>query len=282
MLCFHFYNYTKMKKLLIILFLIGLMTTFGLTVNSCSKTDKPDYKNQVVTSKIDSSSNEKATYFQMPSLQKLADRSPILKAEAFGNENEEIRYIVGDILILSVDEKIAYLSLLPKTTEDDSHYINLVIQDKSDNIPKVAKEWLINNDDGQSIVLSEFYESFKDEILVILEKEKTKPLGQKLSLLSYDQMKETSLKRIFETTEHDSQELAKVQIDFNDHKTIFLDRTSKNQLCSECKSIIIYNGDFLGEISMDKQKTGILILGFLERIDLSPSALHVRLVSLEK
>lgn len=271
-----------MKKLLIFLFLIGVLTTFGLTVNSCAKTDKQNHKNQVITSKIDSSANEKATYFQMPSLQKLADRSPILRAEAFGNENEEIRYIVGDILILSVGEKIAYLSLLPKTTEDDSHYINLVVQDKSDNIPKVAKEWLINNDDGQSIVLSEFYESFKDEILVILEKEETKPLGQKLSLLSYDQMKETSLKRIFKTTEHDSQELAKVQIDYNDHKTIFLDRTSKNQLCSECKSIIIYNGDFLGEISMDKQNTKILILGFLERIDLSPSALHVRLVSLEK
>lgn len=155
-----------------------------------------------------------------------------------------------------------------------------MFQDKFDNIPKVAKEWLINNDDGQSIVLSEFYESFKDEILVILEKEKTKPLDQKLSLLSYDQMNETSLKRIFESTEHNSQELVKVQIDLNDHKTIFLDQISKNQLCSECKSIIIYNGDFLGEISTDKQK--ILILGFLERIDLSPSALHVRLVSLEK
>ncbi|MBV6878679.1 hypothetical protein NG800_002205 [Epilithonimonas ginsengisoli] len=89
-----------MKKLLIFLFLIGVLTTFGLTVNSCSKTDKPDHKNQVAISKIDSSSHEKATYFQMPSLQKLADRSPILKAEAFGNENEEIRYIVGDILIL--------------------------------------------------------------------------------------------------------------------------------------------------------------------------------------
>lgn len=101
-------------------------------------------------------------------------------------------------------------------------------------------------------------------------------------MLPYDQIKETSLKRIFETTEHDLQELAKVQIDLNDHKTIFLDRISKNQLCSECKSIIIYNGDLLGEITMDKQKTKILILGFLERIDLSPSALHVRLVSLEK
>jgi len=97
-----------MKKLLIFLFLIGVLTTFGLTVNSCAKTDKPNHKNQVVTSKIDSSANEKATYFQMPSLQKLADRSPILRTEAFGNENEEIRHIVGDILILSVGEKIAY------------------------------------------------------------------------------------------------------------------------------------------------------------------------------
>ena len=100
MLCFHFYNDTKMKKLLIFLFFIGLMTTFGLIVNSCSKTDRPNYKNQVVTSKIDSSANEKTVYFHLPPLQKLADRSPILKAEAFGNENEEIRYIVDDILIL--------------------------------------------------------------------------------------------------------------------------------------------------------------------------------------
>ena len=174
------------------------------------------------------------------------------------------------------------MSLLPKTTEDDNSYINLVVQNKNDNIPTVAKEWLINNDDGESTVLAEFYESFKDEILGILEKEKTQPLNQKLSLLPYEQMKETSLKRIFKTSENDLPELAKVQIDFNNQKSIFLDQTSKNQLCSECKSLIIYNGDFLGEISIDKQKTKILILGFLERVDHSPSALHIRFVSAEK
>ena len=277
-----------MKKLLNFLFLIGLMTIIGLNLSSYSesksttKTDKPDRKNQVITSKIDSSANEKIVFFHMPSLQKLADKSPILYAEAFGNEDEKIRYIVGDILILSVDTKIAYLSLLPKTTEDDNSYINLVVQNKNDNIPTVAKEWLINNDDGESTVLAEFYESFKDEILGILEKEKTQPLNQKLSLLPYEQMKETSLKRIFKTSENDLPELAKVQIDFNNQKSIILDQTSKNQLCSECKSLIIYNGDFLGEISIDIQKTKILILGFLERVDHSPSALHIRFVSAEK
>lgn len=277
-----------MKKLLNFLFLIGSITIVGLNLNSCSesksttKTDKPDQKNKVVTSKIDSSANEKIVFFHMPSLQKLADKSPVLKAEAFGNENEEIRYLVGDILILSVDTKIAYLSLLPKTTEDDNFYINLVVQDKHDNVPKVAKEWLINNEDGQSIVLSEFYESLKGEISGILQKEKTQPLSQNLSLLPYDQIKETYLKRTYKTIENDSQELTKVQIDFKNQKSIFLDQISKNQLCSECKSLMIYNGDFLGEISLDKQKTKILILGFLERVDQSPSALHIRFVSSEK
>lgn len=277
-----------MKKLLNFLFLIGSITIVGLNLNSCSesksttKTGKPDRKNQVVTSEIDSSANEKIVFFHMPSLQKLAEKSPILKAEAFGNENEEIRYLVGDILILSVDTKIAYLSLLPKTTEDDNFYINLVVQDKNDNVPKVAKEWLINNEDGHSIVLSEFYESFKDEISGILQKEKTQLLSQNLSLLPYDQIKETYLKRTYKTVENDSQELTKVQIDFRNQKSIFLDQISKNQLCSECKSLMIYNGDFLGEISMDKQKTKVLILGFLERVDQSPSALHIRFVSSEK
>ena len=79
-----------------------------------------------------------------------------------------------------------------------------------------------------------------------------------------------------------SQEITKVQIDFRNHKSIFLDQISKNQLCSECKSLMIYNGDFLGEISLDKQKIKILILGFLERVHQSPSALHIRLFSLEK
>lgn len=275
-----------MKKILNFLFLIGVITIIGLNLNSCSKSttkiDKPDHKNQIVTSKIDSSVNEKTVFFQMPSLQKLADKSPILKAEAFGNENEEIRYLVGDVLILSVDTKIAYLSLLPKTTEDDNFYINLVVQNRNDSVPTVAKEWLINNDDGHSIVLAEFYENFKDEILEILHKEKIQPLNQKLSLLTYDQIKETYLKRTYKTIGNDLQELTKVQIDFNNQKSIFLDQTSKNQLCSECRSLTIYNGDFLGEISMDKQKTKILILGFLERIDQSPSALHIRFVSSEK
>ena len=98
---------------------------------------------------------------------------------------------------------IAYLGLLPKTTEDDNFFINLVVQDKNDNVPKVAKERLINNDDGQSIVQSEFYESFKDEILVILQKEKTQPLSQNISLLPYDQIKETYLKRTYKTVEND-------------------------------------------------------------------------------
>ena len=47
-----------MKKLLNFLFLIGLMTIIGLNLSSYSesksttKTDKPDRKNQVITSKI--------------------------------------------------------------------------------------------------------------------------------------------------------------------------------------------------------------------------------------
>lgn len=120
-----------MKNSLRFLFFIGVITTFGLNVNSCSKTsikeDKPKSENKVVASEIDSSADGKMAFFQMPSLQKLADQSPILKAEAFGNDNEQIRYIVGDIIILSVDNKIDYLNLLPKTSEDDNFYINLVI-----------------------------------------------------------------------------------------------------------------------------------------------------------
>lgn len=274
-----------MKNSLRFLFFIGVITTFGLNLNSCSKTsikaDKPKNENKVVASKIDSAADGNIAFFQMPSLQKLTDQSPILKTEAFGNDNEQIRYIVGDIIILSVDKEIAYLNLLPKTSEDDNFYINLVIQNKTDNIPKIAKEWLINNEDGNSIILAEFYENYKDEILEILHKEKIQLLNKNLSLKPYGQIEDTYFKSTYRNIENDMQVLSKVQINFSNQKSIFLNQNSKNQLCPECKSLIIFKGDFLGELSNHDNSTRILVLGFLEQIDQSPSALHVRLVNLE-
>ena len=77
------------------------------------------------------------------------------------------------------------------------------------------------------------------------------------------------------------QVLSKVKINFSNQKSIFLDQNSKNQLCSACKSLIIFKGDFLGELSNHDNSRRILVLGFLEQIDQSPSALHVRLLNLE-
>ena len=191
------------------------------------------------------------------------------------------RYIVGDIIILSVDKKIVYLNLLPKTSEDDNFYINLVIQNKTDNIPKIANEWLINNEDGNSIILAEFYENYKDEILEILHKEKIQLLNKNLSLKPYGQIEDTYFKSTYRNIENDMQVLSKVQINFSDQKSIFLDQNSKNQLCAECNSILLFKGDFLGELTDDNNSTKILVLGFLEQIDHSPSALHLRFLNLQ-
>lgn len=274
-----------MKNSLRFLFFIGVITTFGLNLNSCSKTsiqaDKPKNENREVASKIDFAADGKMTFFQMPSLQKLADESPVLKAEAFGNDNEQIRYIVGDIIILSVDKKIVYLNLLPKTSEDNHFYINLVIQNKSDNIPKIAKEWLINNEEGNSIILAEFYENYKDEILEILHKEKIELLNKNLSLKPYGQIEDTYFTSMYKTIENDRQVLSKVQINFSNQKSIFLDQNSKNRLCSECNSIELFKGDFLGELTDEDNSTRILVLGFLEQIDQSPNALHLRFLNLQ-
>ena len=50
-----------MKNSLRFLFFIGVITTFGLNLNSCSKTsikaDKPKNENKVVASKIDSAAD---------------------------------------------------------------------------------------------------------------------------------------------------------------------------------------------------------------------------------
>lgn len=219
---------------------------------------------------------EENSEFRLLDLEKLIDKSPILKTEGFGNENEESRFIVGDIIILSANEKLSYLNLLPKTTEDNSYIIHLIIQDLKDNSFQVAKQWVIELDNSDSNTLAEFYEKNKIEIAKIFKNEHLTLLNDKISFNSYDSIKDIHLKYDYGNTEQ--REITGINI-FNKNQKLSNIQTSKKTLCPECDSVIIYKGDYLGSISLANNKK-LLILGLLEHVSLSPSALHVRFVRL--
>ncbi|REC60670.1 hypothetical protein DRF65_19700 [Chryseobacterium pennae] len=214
--------------------------------------------------------------FRLPDLEKLTDKSPILTTEGFGNENEESRFIVGDIIILSANEKLSYLNLLPKTTEDDSYTIHLIIQDLKDNSFKIAKQWVIDLDNSDSNILTDFYKKNKVEIAKIFKNENLSFLSDKISFNSYDAIKNIQLKYNYENTEQ--KEITEITI-LNKKQKISNIQISKKTLCPECDSLVIYKGDYLGSISLANNNK-LLILGLLEQVSLSPSALHIRFVRL--
>lgn len=267
------------------LFRIFTVFTFSiLATNSCSET-KINSKSLVENKLEDNATQNSATVvkpaaFQLPPLQELAMSSPTLEKESFDNGIQEIKFIAGDLLILSFDRKIAYLNLLPKTTEDDIYNINLVIQNLDSNVPTVAKKWTINNESGEVIILADFYENYKNVIKEIFDREGIMFLQKKLSFKIYDQIKDVIIKSKYKKGGNDLQEIKTVEIFSKNHKPIYLQRYSKNTLCVECDSLLLYKGDYLGEISIDEQSKKLLVLGFLEQIDHSPSALHIRLVYL--
>ncbi len=271
-----------MKKIIKTLFFICLLSIFGLCAVSCSKNtvrEARPHKRETAEKPVPLS-DEQPMFFRMPSLQQLAEKSPLLRTEAFGDANAEVKYIVGDLLILSAQKKLVYLNLLPKTSEDDYVYITLIIQDKNTNVPTVFKEWPINNENGQPVVLQEFYEAVKEEITGILTKEKIALLDQHLSLLPVKKGA-GKLQNTYETDDTGLQLLTKVYLDVTNRKAIVLDHNSNNPFCSECDPLKIYKTDFLGEIVNHDKTIRLFALGFLEQIDQAPSALHVRLISAE-
>lgn len=172
---------------------------------------------------------------------------------------------------------MVYLNLLPKTTEDDTYIIHLVEQDLKNNTTKIIKEWFINNSEGSDINLVDFYESSKNEISEIFKNHNLQSIGKKLIFKPYSSVKNIKIKNIFETT-NDELEIKSLDILKNDKQAISLKQNSKNTFCVECNSLKIYQADFIGQISIENHK--ILVLGLLERINLSPSAIHIRFVYL--
>ncbi|WP_426475813.1 hypothetical protein [Chryseobacterium balustinum] len=263
----------------LILICLVTITTFTSCTNKKSEANKlTEEKTTLHISKTDTLI-ENNVFFQLPSLQKLVEESPILKKEAF---ESEIKYIVGDAIILSADKKIAYLNLLPKTSEDDNYYIHLVIQNWDNDSPKIAKKWTINNQSGDMIILSDFYENYKDEISELFKNEGIVLLNQKPSFKSYNQVSNINIKSTYKNANDEFKELSKIEIDSKNTTSILLQQDSKKSFCVECDSLLVYKTDFLGELFFEKQGKKILLLGFLEQINQSPSALHLRLVGLRK
>lgn len=258
--------------------LVSYLLIIAILFNySCTKTkieQKPIEKNNFLPKRSLEENNEYT--FRLPDLEKLTDHSPILQVEGFGNENEELRFIVGDIIILSANEKLSYLNLLPKTTEDNSYIIHLIIQDLKDNSFKIAKQWVIELDNSDSSILTDFYEKNRVEIAKIFKNENLTFLSDKISFNSYDAIKDIHLKYDYENTEQ--KKITGITI-FNKTQKLSNIQTSKKTLCPECDSLIIYKGDYLGSISLANNNK-LLILGLLEQVSLSPSALHVRFVRL--
>lgn len=257
--------------------IIGVSLLWASSV-SCSKTtvENQDFTEKKIIQNIkkDSLEVDNQFAFHFPSLQRLADKSPILKKEGFGSKNDEIRFIVGDIIILSLGEKIIYLNLLPKTTEDDNYYIHLISQDLDNNF-KIEKEWTINEESGNQFKLEDFYKNHKNEIVNIFKKNELQlQLIKKNSLKSYDQIKNIDIK----TNKDNANHLNKIQVFSNNHNVITLDN---KVFCPECDSLVIDEVDYIGEITNEESSIKVLVLGFLEKIEHSPSALHVRLVSIK-
>ncbi|MGE8552815.1 MAG: hypothetical protein ACN6OB_02620 [Chryseobacterium jejuense] len=258
-------------------FIYHLLLIMILFNYSCkeSKTEQKAIEDQKHLSERSLEKNNEYT-FRLPDLEKLIDKSPILKAEGFGNENEELRFIFGDIIILSANEKLSYLNLLPKTTEDNSYIIHLIIQDLKDNSFKIAKQWVIELDNSDSSTLTDFYEKNKIEIAKIFKNENLTFLSNKISFNSYDAIKNIQLKYNYENTEQ--KEITEITI-LNKKQKLSNIQISKKTLCPECDSLVIYKGDYLGSISLANNNK-LLILGLLEQVSLSPSALHIRFVRL--
>lgn len=270
-----------MKTVTHFLMFIGLVTFTILT--SCSnkknETSNPKKEKKISVTNKDTIRIENNNFFHLPDLQKLVDYSPILKKESFGDG--DIRFIVGDALILSTTKQITYLNLLPKTSEDDNYYIHLIVQSWNNGKPKTLKKWTINNESGNLISLQDFYEGYIDEIREILKKEEISFVNQKISFIPYKK-DNIILTSTYKNVENEFKELNSVAINSKDTHTILLQKDSKNTFCPECDSLLIYKTDILGEIIMEKQAKKILLIGFLEQIDQSPSALHLRFIDLKE
>lgn len=268
-----------MKTVTHFLMFIGLVTFTILTSCSNKKNETSNLKKEKkisVTNK-DTIRIENNNFFHLPDLQKLVDYSPILKKESFGDG--DIRFIVGDALILSTTKQITYLNLLPKTSEDDNYYIHLIVQSWNNGKPKTLKKWTINNESGNILSLEDFYNSSIDEISGILKKEEILFINQKISFKNYKK-DNIIITCTYKNGKNEFKELNTVAINSKDANTILLQQYSNNTFCPECDSLLIYKTDILGELRIGKQK--ILLLGFLEQIDQSPSALHLRLIDLKE
>lgn len=247
---------------------------------SCSgkknETDKSTQQRKISIAKTDTIADEEPSFFQLPDLQKLADASPNLRKEAFGNNG--IRYIAGDAIILSAGKKLTYLNLLPKTSEDNNYYIQLVAQDWGHSEPEIVKTWTINDESGNIISLKDFYKSYKDEIASILKEERIPISRQRISFRPYHRVKDIVIKNTYKNIGNELRELNTVAISSGNKTIILLKKNSGNIFCPECGSLPIYQTDILGELSIEKQKEKILLMGFLEHMDQSPSALHIRFI----
>lgn len=247
---------------------------------SCSdkknEIDKSMQQRQISIVKTERRADEEPSFFQLPDLQKLADDSPVLRKEAFGKYG--IRYIAGDAMILSAGKRLTYLNLLPKTSEDNNYYIQLVAQDRDHGEPEIVKTWTINNESDNIISLKGFYKSYKDEIAGIL-KEKRIPISkQRISFSPYHRVKDIVIKNTYKNTGNELKELNTVAMSPGNKTIILMKKNSGNIFCPECRSLPIYQADILGELTIEKQKEKILLMGFLEHIDQSPSALHIRFI----
>lgn len=223
--------------------------------------------------------------YYLPSLQNLTLKSPILKDEAFATQDDEISFIVGDILILSVDEKLIYLELLPKTSEDNFYYIQLISQNLNDNKFDLIKKWEGINTNGEQIKLSDFFKSNFEEISTFLKSENLSFLTQKLDFKDSVKFQNNVLTEKFEEYKNELNDLSiinQIEIKSNSSQPVILNKVLQNQICPNCGNILIYKSDILGEIISDDKKTNLLIIGILEHINHSPSALQIRFINLKE
>ncbi|MET3730466.1 hypothetical protein [Moheibacter stercoris] len=221
--------------------------------------------------------------YHIPSLQELTLKSSILSKEAFGIHEDEIRFITGDIIILSIEKKLIYIELLAKTTEDNSNYIQLISQNLNDNKFEIIKKWEINNSNGEIVNLKDFFHENFEKISLILKNENSIFLSKNLEFKDYSQIQNIILTEKFEEHKDEMNDLkiiSQLIIKSNQPQPLNLSELSQNQICPNCDSLLIYKSDFLGELISTEKELRILIIGILEHINHSPSALQIRLINL--
>jgi hypothetical protein len=186
---------------------------------------------------------ESCKTFQISNIDSLIKNSNEIYSERWDDEN---LFILSDVLFLTLDNKtnkISYLYQLPKTTEDDDLFIQLIIQDLDSNKLTIVKDWVIDSSNENRIC--GFFESKKEDILNHLKNNKLKYNEENIEII-------------------------------REEKNDFL----INKLINDIDKLKFFKYEILGKVKNSLNFESIYLIGLLEKVDHSPNALHLRFVSL--